>query len=509
MFAVDDRTRLALGTFGAALILGSLGDMLLRAIPWGLNVFLWTVALVAAAVALARNWNVGLAGEGRWFLPVAVLFAAGVVWRDSVTVAFLDVVAVLVSLSLAAVWGRAGRVRLRGISEYVIGGFYAGAVSAAGPLPAAVGDVRWSEVTRGQRPGYALAVARGVTIAAPLLLVFGALFVAADAVFENIVIEVFDIDLVDILGHLFLIGFFAWTSAGLLWLFLLSRGAEGFSFRRPGAISLGILEVGIVLGLLDLLFAAFVFVQVRYLFGGTATVVASAGLTYAEYARRGFFELVTVTALALPVLLLAHWLLLRENRAHRRIFAALAGAMVALLFVVVASALYRMRLYTGEFGLTELRFYTTAFMFWLSAVLLIFLPTVLAGRRDRFALGALVAGLAAIIVINAVNPDALIARTNVARLEEGKRFDAYYLTNLSADAAPVLYEALPEIGDRRLFPEQTTATPSGEKKTFSGPTLERELLDLWTADRADWRTWNLSRWRADRLAERSERVNRP
>ena len=501
---MDDRTRLALATFGAALILGALGDALLRATPWGLNVFLWTVVLVAAIVALARSWNVGFAGEGRWFLPVAALFAAGVVWRDSVTVAFLDVVAALIALSLAAVWGRSGRVRLRGLSEYVIGGLYTGAVSAAGPVPSAFRDVRWASVARGRRRGHVLAVARGVTIAAPLLFVFGALFVAADAVFESFVIEVFDIDIAEIFGHLFLIGFFTWTSAGLLWLFLLSQELEGFSFRRPGAVSLGIVEVGVALGLLDLLFAAFVFVQVRYLFGGAETVVASAGLTYAEYARRGFFELVTVTALALPVLLLAHWLLRGEERTHRRIFVALAGTMVALLFVVVASALYRMRLYTGEFGLTELRFYTTAFMFWISAVLLWFVPTVLRGRRDRFAFGALVTGFAAILIINAINPDALIARTNIARLEEGKRFDAYYLTVLSADAAPVLSDALPEIGDRRLSPEYARVMPSGEEKTVEGPTLERELLDHWDAGNTDWRTWNLSRWRADKLAANYE-----
>ena len=500
MIDVDGRTSLALATFGVALILGSLGDMLLRATPWGLNVLLWTTVLVVAAVALARAWNVGLAGEGRWFLPLAVLFAAGVVWRDSVTLGFLDVVAVLVSLSLAALWGRSGRVRLRGLSEYIIGGFYTGAVSVAGPLPATVQDVRWTEVVRGRRPGQVLAVARGVTIAAPLLFVFGALFVAADAVFENLVIEVFDIDLVDIFSHLFLVGFFAWISAGLLWLFLLSREPEGFSFSRPGVLSLGITEVGITLGLLDLLFAAFVFVQIRYLFGGAETVVAADGLTYAEYARRGFFELVTVTALALPLLLVAHWLLRGEERAHRRIFGLFAGAMVALLFVVVASALYRMHLYTAEFGLTELRFYTTAFMLWIAVLLLSFLPTVLSGRRDRFALVALTTGLAAIVVINAINPDALIARTNLARLDEGKRFDAEYLTHLSADAAPVIAEALPDIGYRHLYPAYEGTTSSGEKKVFKGPTLRGALLSQWNAE-GDWRSWNLSRQRADRIAD--------
>jgi len=228
-------------------------------------------------------------------------------------------------------------------------------------------------------------------------------------------------------------------------------------------------------------------------------IVTADGLSYAEYARRGFFELVTVTALALPILLLAHWLLRGEERAHRRFFGGLAAAMVWLLFVVVASALYRMHLYTAEFGLTELRFYTTAFMLWLSALLLAFLPTVLSGRRDRFALVALTTGLAAIVVLNATNPDALIARTNLARLQDGKRFDAEYLTHLSADAAPVLVKALPEIGYRHLNPSYEGTTPSGEKKVFKGPTLENQLLSQWGYE-GDWRSWNISRQRADQIS---------
>jgi hypothetical protein len=75
-------------------------------------------------------------------------------------------------------------------------------------------------------------------------------------------------------------------------------------------------------------------------------------------------------------------------------------------------------------------------MTWLAVVLVWFLLTVLRGRRDRFAFGALLSAFAAVLLINAMNPDALIARTNLQRLEEGKRFDACYLTTLSADAAP-------------------------------------------------------------------------
>jgi hypothetical protein len=485
---MDDRTKLGLGVLAAALVLGLLGDLLLRATPWGVNVLLWVAVLAGAAVALSRWVRLEVAGEGRWLVPVAVLFAAGVAWRDSPVVASLDVLAVLVALSLAALRGRQGAMRFSGITEYLLGGIYTGALSTAGPLPVMVNEVRWREVARGRWRGPALAATRGVFLSVPLLLVFGGLFAAADAVFETLVVELFGFDVVEAFGHLFLMLFFAWVSAGLLWVALVARNPESLAFPRPAALSLGIVEVGVVLGLLDALFLAFVAVQVRYLFGGAERVVETAGLTYAEYARRGFFELVTVTALVLPLLLLAHWLLRAENRTHERAFRALSGTMVALLFVIVASALQRMYLYTQEYGLTELRLYTTIFMAWISVVLVWFVLTVLWGRRDRFAFGVLTTGFAAILLINALNPDALIARVNLSRLEEGKRFDPYYLTTLSADAAPALFEALPEIPEERLEIEPDF-------------TAEQAIVQRWKQDEADWRTWNLSRSRARRLAE--------
>jgi hypothetical protein len=476
---VGERTRLGLGVFGVALVLGSLGDILLRATPWGINFLIWVTVLVGLTVFLAKWRRVGTRGEGKWLVFVALVFAAGVVLRDSPVVVFLDLVGVLISLSLAVWLGRSGSLRRAGILDYALGGDYTGALTSAGPIPVSVVDIEWREAVRGRWKGQALAVSRGVLLAAPLLLLFGTLLVAADAIFERLIIEVFGFDLAEVFSHLFLIIFFAWITAGLLWAGLMARVPENFAIPRPGVLSLGIVEVGIVLTLLDLLFLTFVVIQVRYLFGGAGRVAATAGLTYAEYARRGFFELVTVTALALPLLLIAHWLLRTET--HERLFKALAGIMVVLLFVVVASALQRMYLYQQAFGLTELRLYTTIFMAWISAVLLWFVLTVLRARRDRFAFGALLAGFAAIFAINAMNPDALIASTNIDRMEEGKRFDAYYLSTLSADAVPVLVESLPEIGDTNLWKDYT---------------VERAIVDRWDTKQPDWRTWNLGRSRA-------------
>jgi hypothetical protein len=483
---VGERTRLGLGLIGVALVLGALGDFLLRATPWGVNFFIWTTLLAGLAVSFAIWGRLVTGGEGRWLVFVALVFASSIVLRDSPVIVFLDVLAVMISLSLVVWRGRRGSLRRAGVSDYIIGGSLAGIFSLAGPVPVSVVDIDWAETMRGRWKGGALAVSRGVLLAAPLLVLFGALFVAADAVFEQLVLEVFGFDLARVFSHLFLFCFFAWITAGLLWAGLMASLPRNLAITRPRIVSLGIVEVGVVLGLLDLLFLTFVVIQVRYLFGGVGHVANSAGLTYAEYARHGFFELATVTALALPLLLLAHWLFRPENRTHEVVFKTLAGTMVALLFVVVASALQRMYLYTSEFGLTELRLYTTIFMFWISVVLIWFVLTVMRSHRDHFAFGALVAGFAAILAINAMNPDALIAKTNIDRLQEGKRFDPYYLTTLSADAVPVIVDSLPEIG---------------QKPVWQDFTLQQEIRYTWGKKPQDWRTWNLGRTRAYQAIE--------
>ncbi len=208
------------------------------------------------------------------------------------------------------------------------------------------------------------------------------------------------------------------------------------------------------------------------------------GLTYAEYARRGFIELVMVAALVLPLLLALHWLLRKENPRHARIFSMLAGTQILLLFVIMASAVQRMRLYTEQFGLTEQRLYACAFMAWLAVVFVWFAATVLRGRRERFAFGAMLAGFLLIAALHAANPDSLIARTNLARGAEGKRFDVRYVSGLSADAVPDLVAYLPKLNQE------------------NGRILAATILKRWPPNGSrDWRTWNWSLRRAQKSVQ--------
>jgi len=99
---MDDKTKIGLGILEAALIIGTLGDALLRATPWGLNAPLMVGALLISLVLLAgRTKKVDvLAGNGRWFVGAAIFFAFALVWRDSSVLKTLDAFAILFTLSL-------------------------------------------------------------------------------------------------------------------------------------------------------------------------------------------------------------------------------------------------------------------------------------------------------------------------------------------------------------------------------------------------------------------------
>ena len=484
MSALSDRTRLALAVLGAAISLGAAGDVLLRATPWGLNALLCTAALVTLGAWIVRRWRIAVSREAPWLGVTALLLGSNFAARDSAALRALDGLGLVITLSVAALALRGVALRGRHTWEYGRAALATVTSACGGVFPLVGRDVQWSELPSRGALRHARAAGAGTLLAFPLLLVFGALFASADAVFGDVIAGMFAVDFTAVASHTFFIALCAALAGGYL------RGALLRPAPPPRAVdghgpSLSIISVGTTLGLLNLLFLLFVVVQVRYFFGGAGLVQATTGLTYAEYARRGFFELVTASALVLPILLATDWVVRDESREDRRTFRYLAGLLLALLAVVMASALERMRLYVKEFGLSEIRLYSTAFMVYLASVFAWFSWTVLRGRRRRFAFGALVQGFAVLAGLHLLSPDAFIVRTNLARPATHRPFDAAYAASLSADAVPDLLAAFPQLDER----EKCLAAA--------------RLLGRWTRD-DDWRTWNLSRARARRRVREQE-----
>jgi hypothetical protein len=389
-----------------------------------------------------------------------------------------DVIGLLVALSLGAASLHGERIAALRPLDYLRAGVTATTGTLLGGLALVGRDVAWNELPREGRFSRVRPAALGVLLAAPFLMLFGALFSSADTVFANVLQNLFAFDLGTVASHTVFIGFWGALTAGYLRWGLLARPAAWGQLNTT--TSPGIVPVATALGLLDLLFLLFVVVQLRYFFGGVALVEETTGLTYAEYARRGFFELVTASGLVLPVLLGADYLVRGETSEHLRTFRRLAALLLVLLAVVMASALERMRLYVAAYGLSEIRLYATAFMVYLLGLFGWFGWTVLRGVRQRFAFGALIQGFAVLAGLHVLNPDAFIVRTNLDRPASERPFDTAYALTLGADAVPPLLATL-----ERLGPEDRCAVAAG-------------LLKRWSGD-ADWRTWNWSRSRARRL----------
>lgn len=510
---MQDRSKAALILLIAAAVFGVLADQLLKVTPWGINVMIATLVLTGVVIVTSRaTAAVGaLKGGGRWFALPALAFAGVFALRDTTALSAFNLLALLCCLAVLVTRGAAGRVVVAGIGNYIKALLVAGVSALIGVLPLVL-VVRWRELNL---TGNARAIGRvliGLAIAAPLLLIFGALFVAADAGFEQLLRDLFDINIDQLITRVFFTGLLTWLAAGALWQLFLNTSepgsAAGSGQRR--LLSLGIVEIGVVLGLLNLLFAAFVATQARYFFGGAALVLdtadASNRLTFAEYARRGFFELVTVAALVLVVLLVANWVTRQDEARHAQVFRLLAGTLIALLFVIMASALHRMWTYTRVYGLTELRVYTTVFMLWLALVFAWFIASTLRGHGDHFAFGMVISGLAALLVLNLINPLDMIARTNVARIVEtgatavapeteadglrrAESLDAAYLARLaseSADAVPALMASLSQ-----LEPEDRCVIAAGLVYHY-----DRHIAPQ--TETGDWRSLNIARNTAQR-----------
>ena len=540
---MNEKTKTGLEILEAALLLGILGDVLLRVTPWGLNVFLWIGALVAAMTMLTLRRRSELLNKQTVALHGALIFFSLLfVWRDSLQLKLLNSLAILALLSLSALPALKIKVHLAGVFHYGLSMCWSGINAAFAPFYLVFEDIKWKTLPQKGWTKHLAAVLRGVAIAAPILLIFGALFMAADAVFQGVVEQTLRINPELLFTHVFFVGLFSWIIAGYLRGSLIasfaaeaveakseikspmlsvtentienketekeaaekkmpeSKTAKNWDWRNfdnsamPKFLTLGVIEISIVLGLINLLFTSFVVVQLPYLFGGMDLVQNTPDFKLAEYARRGFGELVTVAALVLPILLVSHWLLRKDAPVNEKIYRVLAGIQIALLFVIMISATQRLLLLTGNFGygLTTVRFYPMVFMVWLALVFVWFALTVLRGARQQFAWGALWSALFVVGTLHVLNPDDFIVRTNVRLMQEGRQFDSSYAAQLSDDAVPALLESLP-------------AMNSDEQCV-----IKNKIFNRFAEAQAenDFRTWNWSRSAArEKMGHYSESLN--
>ena len=465
-----------------ATVVGVMVDVLVLRHPVGFGVSAVGVSL-ACGVLLGRTFFGIQTTREAFVLAVALGFWSMLIaLRSAPSLAFLNTVTALLLLGLTFRLLRSGGMARWTIAGYVWSGFATLAGWLLQPFGFFSTDFtgRWLKQTQLGRVGR---VFIGALLAFPLLGIFAVLFAAADPVFEgylNSLLSV-DIDLASITGHVAAVLVVAWFAIGATRYAMVSHPqAPSLAAKRI----LGSVEAATMLVLVNGLFFSFVLVQSAYLFGGRETL-SRVGLSYSEYARRGFFELVVVGSLVVGLVLVIDWMVQR-GPVRARTVDLLHSGLIALTLVVLVSALQRMLLYTEALGLTELRLYTTVFMGWVFLVLGWLVFTVLRGRRAIFALGAFVSALVVLAGLTIANPAGIIVRTNMARgaAATGPDLDVAYLVDLGSDAVPALIAGLDDI------------EPCQTRSDLAGLLLGEQAAGF-APTGTDWRGSTWSRLRAE------------
>ncbi|WP_454191529.1 DUF4153 domain-containing protein [Paenibacillus sp. Marseille-Q7038] len=193
-----------------------------------------------------------------------------------------------------------------------------------------------------------------------------------------------------------------------------------------------------VLVLINIVYMIFISLQFSYLFGAWEGALPE-GITYADYARKGFAELMLVALLNFTILMTVLLHTAESSPIVRRINHFMTYLLVLCSLIILYSAYSRLHMYEEAYGFTHIRFLVHVFMLFL-AVLMIIAGLWIHNKRIPLAKCYIILGLIAYVIVNYAGMDSYIATKNIERYHLTGSLDEQFLTSLSVDAVPTLIE---------------------------------------------------------------------
>lgn len=432
-----------------SIFIGWLANMLFYDKRPGISLIIFVAIFAIGFWMIAQLENRPIQKRNLWLMLPLLFCSTMVMIRANGVLTFLNLLVTGMCFVLLAIFMTTGRSFDLGLLGIGALPFRAAGSMAIRPWPIVRENARIDFEAIEFSPRETLyPVLRGTVLAVPVLLIFLGLLISADAVFAQTVASLFDIQLsfgfLKILERGLFIGAGAWCAIGYSAYALRSSNdiptplPERILGSIRNRLPLGTIESLTILALVDLLFGTFVIIQFAYLFGGNQFVSLD-GISYAEYARRGFFELVTVAILTLLLIQLMNWFTVKKHQRDVFLFNTFASLIIGFVIVMLVSAFQRLSLYEWTYGFTQLRIFVHTSIVWMGIALIWYVIT-LWQRPDRFAVGALICLFGFVVTLNLINPDAMIVRKNLQRYQTIGHLDLEYLTRLSADAVPELIE---------------------------------------------------------------------
>ncbi len=470
---------------GVGLFLGVVADIFFFQSPLGANVLLFVICFLVSLMGLITIFEKRVTISNTVLFVPALFFATMVAWVASPMLTLFNILllvaclfATIISLTEQGFLGGSLQNFVKNASTAVLLDWIASPIVVLRESGIALQDIVVSQEENIQRSsGTIRSVVRGILFSLPILAISGFLLRSADAVFgkllEKIVAWFPSATPIELFLQMCLIAAFTWMCVAAFKIVVRGVGYgdkeeeaedddDGYyidvDFKPKGlpnfpVLRLGIIESSIVLGNLAVMFGIFVVIQLVYLFGGEGNT-SNLGISYSDYAQRGFSELIVLGVMVLGLIMTLDFSTIRVSEQQRRVFSGLSIGIILMVLIILGSAFQRLQLFQDAAGFT--RWYVTlhVFIVWIGLLFLFLLVDLLEmyPRLIWFGAGIMVIGV--FVTLNLLNLDAYTAAKNVERFQEDqtKTVNMDYLSELSDDAVPAmveLYQSLPaDHGDK-------------------------------------------------------------
>ncbi len=350
------------------------------------------------------------------------------------------------------------------------------------------------EETGKKRNSKLMYVLLGFAIALPLLVIILNLLSSADPVFAKVIKDIFgklfySWDVVKIVIFAAVIFFFVYG-------FIVKTGRRDLGANAPKE---GIYEpvIGITITVvLTAFYLIFAVVQIVYLFMNSAGLPDD--MTYAEYARRGFFQLLFVAVVNVCIVLIFD-AIFRKSVVLKTVLVV----MCICTYIMIASSAVRLSMYIKEYALTYLRINTIWALIVTSIVMLGVIISLFWRNMPLFRYIFLTV-MVMFTLYAFVRPGAVISKYNISQAHNGKKVDIEYVMDIGSDGVPYLIDYF---RTKDITPEMTmeeTVSKYSEDKYYwrddtVGERFEKILEE--NDDKGYIRSFNFSRYRASKAIE--------
>ncbi len=425
-----------------SLTLGILTDYLFYGIPIGISFFIFILAIIAFSLVIAKKFGQKLSKTQILILISAVIMSAEVFLRSISFLTFFNIIGSVYLLFLTAVLLADKDISSFRFFKY----FTAPILFFLKSFSASLKFINEQKNLISYKEEFGSknlrSIVKGIIMSLPILAILGWFLYSADMVVRAYADNFFNFFRFKINFELSLriliIFIISCIFIGVFAKFAKKEKPEAPEEKTGPNKSGGFIESMTVLILVELLFLAFIAIQFFYLFGGKSYVWGiDEYITYSEYAKSGFYELIKVSIVSFLLIYAIDNSSKIETLKEKKIFRFLSAGLFIEISIILFSALKRILLYIDGYGLTLSRFLAFALLFWIFCVFLFFLRKIYLEKKNSVFISTVFAlSVATWLGINILNPDALIAKINLRRFAEGKQIDPYYFSHLSDDAIP-------------------------------------------------------------------------